>query len=65
MSQQIRDEKIFEGSEVGQVGLQEMEKLFEYLECLNSIQNVSFDLSLARGLEYYTGMIFEAVLEGA
>jgi len=24
-----------------------------------------FDLSLARGLEYYTGMIFEAVLEGA
>jgi len=62
---QIRDDKIFEGSEVGQVGLQEMEKLFEYLECLNSIKNVSFDLSLARGLEYYTGMIFEAVLEGA
>jgi len=23
------------------------------------------DLSLARGLDYYTGMIFEAVLEGA
>lgn len=42
-----------------------MEKLFEYLECLNSIKNVLFDLSLARGLEYYTGMIFEAVLEGA
>ena len=25
---------------------------------------VSFDLSLARGLDYYTGLIFEAVLTG-
>lgn len=26
---------------------------------------VSFDLSLARGLDYYTGMVFEAVLKSA
>jgi len=26
---------------------------------------VTFDLSLARGLDYYTGVIYEAVLEGA
>ena len=25
---------------------------------------VSFDLSLARGLDYYTGVIYEAVLAG-
>lgn len=25
---------------------------------------VSFDLSLARGLDYYTGVIYEAVLQG-
>ena len=25
---------------------------------------VSFDLSLARGLDYYTGLIYEAVLKG-
>ena len=25
---------------------------------------VSFDLSLARGLDYYTGVIYEAVLKG-
>ena len=25
---------------------------------------VSFDLSLARGLDYYTGPIFEAILTG-
>ena len=27
-------------------------------------QQVSFDLSLARGLDYYTGVIYEAVLQG-
>ena len=26
---------------------------------------VVFDLSLARGLDYYTGIIYEAVLKGA
>ena len=25
---------------------------------------IKFDLSLARGLDYYTGMVFEAVLKG-
>ena len=25
---------------------------------------VSFDLSLARGLDYYTGVIYEAILTG-
>lgn len=29
--------------------------------CLSAVQ-VDFDLSLARGLDYYTGAIFEAVL---
>ena len=28
------------------------------------IFQVSFDLSLARGLDYYTGVIYEAVLKG-
>jgi histidyl-tRNA synthetase len=32
---------------------------------MNGIKNVSFDLSLARGLDYYTGIIQETVLEGA
>ena len=30
----------------------------------NYLQVVSFDLSLARGLDYYTGVIYEAVLLG-
>lgn len=32
---------------------------------MNGLKNVSFELSLARGLDYYTGVILEAVLIGA
>jgi histidyl-tRNA synthetase len=32
---------------------------------MDGLKNMSFDLSLARGLDYYTGVIVEAVLEGA
>ena len=37
--------------------------LFEYLGAMNVLDNISFDFSLARGLDYYTGLIYEAVLE--
>lgn len=30
---------------------------------MRALQYFTFDLSLARGLDYYTGAIFEAVLE--
>lgn len=40
----------------------DMELLDLYMTALNVIDYVSFDLSLARGLDYYTGVIFEAVL---
>lgn len=42
--------------------LDQMELLFGYLESMNVLQFISFDLSLARGLNYYTGVIYEAVL---
>jgi histidyl-tRNA synthetase len=29
---------------------------------MDSLQYISFDLSLARGLDYYTGVIYEVVL---
>uniref|UniRef100_A0A1I7YL23 histidine--tRNA ligase n=1 Tax=Steinernema glaseri TaxID=37863 RepID=A0A1I7YL23_9BILA len=41
--------------------IQEMEVLFDYCNAFGV--NVTFDPSLARGLDYYTGMIFETVLE--
>lgn len=45
-------------------GLDEMQLFFEYCDLYRVTDKVSFDLSLARGLDYYTGIIFEAVLTG-
>jgi len=38
-----------------------MELLFGYLESMD-VNTAIFDLSLARGLDYYTGTIMESVL---
>ncbi|KAI7864187.1 histidyl-tRNA synthetase [Spinellus fusiger] len=44
-------------------GLEDMALLFDYLEAFEITDKMSFDLSLARGLDYYTGIIYEAVTE--
>ncbi|KAJ3295078.1 hypothetical protein HDU79_009914 [Rhizoclosmatium sp. JEL0117] len=44
-------------------GVQEMRQLFKYLDIYGVSDKMSFDLSLARGLDYYTGVIFEAIYE--
>lgn len=44
--------------------LKEMRTLWEYCEAMGIISNLRVDLSLARGLDYYTGVIYEAVLTG-
>lgn len=49
---------MFETSKSGKEGIKDMDLLFKYLEAFGAIKNVSFDLSLARGLDYYTGMIY-------
>lgn len=43
-------------------GLTDLKLLFDYIEIYNIIGQVSFDMSLARGLDYYTGVIYEAIL---
>ncbi|OBS66662.1 hypothetical protein A6R68_04806 [Neotoma lepida] len=43
-------------------GLGDLKLLFEYLTLFGIDDKISFDLSLARGLDYYTGVIYEAVL---
>ncbi len=48
-------------SEALAVGVEEMEELLDYLESQDSKQNITFDVSLARGLDYYTGTIYEVV----
>ncbi|ONK55792.1 uncharacterized protein A4U43_C10F1030 [Asparagus officinalis] len=47
------------------IALNELEILFKALEKSRCIDKVVFDLSLARGLDYYTGVIFEAVFKGS
>lgn len=51
--------EILAGSEAGLLGVAELEELFRYIEVAGIRQEVEIDLSLARGLNYYTGAIFE------
>lgn len=46
-------------SETGLKGLGELEELFGYIDAAGIKTPVELDLSLARGLNYYTGAIFE------
>lgn len=46
-------------SEVGLKGVEEMETIFDYIEASDINLDIEIDLSLARGLNYYTGAIFE------
>lgn len=41
-----------------------MQLLGEYLEAMGYLECIKLDTTLARGLDYYTGLIFEAVLKG-
>lgn len=54
----------FAGHEGSSQALNELGLLFNYLEALGSLGRIVLDLSLARGLDYYTGVIFEAVFTG-
>jgi histidyl-tRNA synthetase len=53
--------KILANSEIGLQGISEVEKVFDYLKSLEIKAPVELDLTLARGLNYYTGAIFEVV----
>ncbi|KAL6315297.1 hypothetical protein AAG906_000387 [Vitis piasezkii] len=55
----------FLGNNASVAALTDLEILFTALEKSKCINKVVFDLSLARGLDYYTGVIFEAVFKGA
>lgn len=48
-----------------QKGLEDMSLLFRYLSAFQILPSIEFNLSLARGLDYYTGLIYEVVTEGS
>jgi histidyl-tRNA synthetase len=55
------------GDEQGEQGVKELREIFDKAERLGFADRLAFDWSLARGLDYYTGPIFElhAAVEGA
>ncbi|KAI0449455.1 hypothetical protein F5B21DRAFT_494195 [Xylaria acuta] len=57
-----KDEKMFANEKIKK-GIEEMGLLHSYLDAFQIADQVSFDLALARGLDYYTGLIYEAVIE--
>ena len=46
-------------NEVGQKGIEELETLFDYIDNMELGIDTELDFTLARGLNYYTGAIFE------
>ena len=50
---------ILAGSEIGMKGIEEMKEVLEGIENLGHSCGVELDVSLARGLNYYTGTIIE------
>lgn len=50
---------ILQDSETGQKGVEEVQYVLEKLEMMKVSTKVVLDLTLARGLDYYTGAIFE------
>jgi histidyl-tRNA synthetase len=50
---------VLANSEVGLKGVSELETIFNLCTSMNVQTNIQLDLTLARGLNYYTGAIFE------
>ena len=57
--------EIFSSSKIGSEGLSEIEFIFSYFS-ENKLTNskLDFDIGLARGIDYYTGVIFEVLPPG-
>lgn len=64
LSELKREGSQFLGNKGSLSALNDLEILFKALDKSQCIHRVVFDLSLARGLDYYTGVIFEAVFKG-
>lgn len=52
-------EQLLASSETGRTGLEEIKTIFDYLSVLPVKSPVELDITLARGLDYYTGAIIE------
>ncbi|MBQ9435782.1 MAG: histidine--tRNA ligase [Bacteroidales bacterium] len=51
--------KVFANSEIGMRGVDEVQTVLNYVALFNLNSPIELDITLARGLNYYTGAIFE------
>jgi histidyl-tRNA synthetase len=64
LSKLQKDERLT-SNESAKAGLADMDLLFTYLQSFDVLDRISLDMSLARGLDYYTGVIYEVITEGS
>lgn len=62
VEQLLQDEMLVGQCKSARDGLEALRLFLKYCTLYGLQDQVSFDLSLARGLDYYTGVIYEAVL---
>ena len=60
----LQDNNLLSNSKAAKDGLEAMALFLKYADLYGLTDKLSFDLSLARGLDYYTGVIYEAILLG-
>ncbi|XP_063784860.1 histidine--tRNA ligase, cytoplasmic-like isoform X3 [Pseudophryne corroboree] len=62
LMEQLRSDPVISQNALAMEALSDLKLLYRYLEIFGVAEKVTLDLSLARGLDYYTGLIYEAVL---
>ncbi|KAM4035715.1 histidine--tRNA ligase, cytoplasmic-like isoform 2-T2 [Anomaloglossus baeobatrachus] len=60
--EQLLNDPLISQNTIAMEALSDLKLLHRYLEIFGVADRVSFDLGLARGLDYYTGVIYEAIL---
>lgn len=60
----LKSDEVLNKNKNASEALDDLELLFKYCSIFGIDDKLLFDLSLARGLDYYTGVIYEAVLRG-
>ncbi|KAK6462027.1 hypothetical protein DFJ63DRAFT_139332 [Scheffersomyces coipomensis] len=61
----LKASELLSTNKSAQQGIEEMGVLADYVDAFDINNFLRFDLSLARGLDYYTGLIYEAVTEAS
>ncbi|ODV92790.1 hypothetical protein CANCADRAFT_1385 [Tortispora caseinolytica NRRL Y-17796] len=60
--EQLKADQSLMSNTSAKAGVDDLTRLFEYTDAYQITSYISFDLSLARGLDYYTGLIYEFVV---